>query len=77
MQMNEIAQKIDSLAGDEGLNLSELMQTSVQEGLEQAPGLREVRQRTDRIQGAIEIVQERVEKNLVGDEAPIIKVVYS
>jgi hypothetical protein len=77
LQINEVAQKIDTLAGNEGMNLSELMQISVQEGLEQAPSIREIRQKADRIQGGIEIVQEKIEKELIGEDAPIIKVVYS
>jgi hypothetical protein len=76
-QMSEVMEQITTLAGDKGLSLGELMDISVAEGLEQAPSLREMRKRSDKMQGAIEIVQETIERELVGDETPIVQVVYS
>jgi hypothetical protein len=76
-QIQEVAEQISTLAGDKGLNLGELMDVSVQEGLEQSPSLREIRKRSDKMQGAIEVVQQTIERELVNDETPIVEVVYS
>jgi hypothetical protein len=70
--VNQIAEQIRSLAGDEGYDFSEL----VQKGLEESPTVQDIRKSTDQVQGATEVMQVIMEKKLGGVDEPVVHVVF-
>jgi hypothetical protein len=70
--VNEVADRIKQLAGDEGYDFSEL----VKKGLEESPSIGEIRESTDEIGGATEVMQILMERKLGGIDEPVIHVTY-
>jgi hypothetical protein len=70
--VNEVADTIKQLAGSEGYDFSQL----VKKGIEEAPSLKDVRQKTDEIQGAAEVMQILMERKFGGVDEPVVHVTY-
>jgi hypothetical protein len=67
-----VAERINDLAGDEGYDFSEL----VKKGLEESPTVSSIREKTDEIQGATEVMQILMENKLGGVDDPVVHVIY-
>ncbi|MBI4598484.1 MAG: hypothetical protein HY737_08820, partial [Candidatus Omnitrophica bacterium] len=70
--VDEVAETIKSLAGDQGYDFSQL----VKKGIEEAPSLKDVRKKADEIQGATEVMQILMEHKLGGIDDPVVHVTY-
>ena len=70
--VSQIAEQIKSLAGDEGYDLSEL----VQKGLEESSTITDIRQSTDEVEGATEVMQMIMERKMGGVDDPIVHVTF-
>ncbi|MGH2667564.1 MAG: hypothetical protein ACRDH5_00310, partial [bacterium] len=70
--INQVAEQIKILAGDEGYDFSEL----VKKGLEESPTIGQIREKTDEVQGATEVMQVLMEHKLGGLNDPVVHVTY-
>ena len=74
--INDVAERISALAGDQGFDFSKLMEIGVGKGLEKSDSIRSIRKKTDAVQGATELMQLLMEKKLGGLDDPVIHVIY-
>jgi hypothetical protein len=70
--LGEVAERITALAGDEGYDFSQL----VKKGIEEAPSLKDIRKKTDQVQGTTELMQLLMEQKLGGVDDPVVHVIY-
>jgi hypothetical protein len=70
--VDQVATTIKQLAGSEGYDFSQLMR----KGLEESPTLKDVRQKTDEVQGATEVMQILMERKLGGLDEPVVHVLF-
>ncbi|MBI3011387.1 MAG: hypothetical protein HYY58_02710, partial [Candidatus Omnitrophica bacterium] len=72
-QINDVSDHIKSLAGDNlGMDFTQIMGKA----LEENASLRDVRKKTDAVQGATEVMQIIMERKLGGIDAPVVHAVY-
>jgi len=67
-----ISQSLTNLAGNDGYDFSEL----VKKGLEESPTIGAIREKTDEVQGATEVMQILMENKLGGVDDPVVHVTY-
>jgi len=70
--INEVADRITQLAGEDGYDFSEL----IVKGLEESESVKDIRKKTDQVQGATEVMQILVENKLGGVDDPVVHVLY-
>jgi len=70
--INQVADSIKTLAGDQGYDFSQL----VKKGLDESPNLKQIRKKTDEVQGATEVMQILMERKLGGVDDPVVHVTY-
>ncbi|MBI3324566.1 MAG: hypothetical protein HYZ92_04730, partial [Candidatus Omnitrophica bacterium] len=68
--VSEVAERIKQLAGEEGYDFSQL----VKKGMEEAPSIKDIRKKTDEVQGATELMQVLMERKMGGIDAPVVHV---
>jgi hypothetical protein len=66
--VNDIAQRLDAIAGEEGFDLSALLE----EALGESPTIKEIRNKTDNIQAVIHLLQMLFEAKFGGLDTPIV-----
>jgi len=66
--VDEMRDQFMSFAGDEGYDFKTLLET----GLEDSATISDIRNATDEVQGATEVMQKIVEQKLGGEDAPIV-----
>ncbi len=74
--INDVAERISALAGDEGYDFSQLMEMGVEKGLEKSDSIQNIRKKTDTVQGATEVMQLLMENKLGGIDDPVVHVIY-
>ncbi|MCK5451319.1 MAG: hypothetical protein KAI70_06105, partial [Candidatus Omnitrophica bacterium] len=67
-QVDDIATQLNILAGDEGYDLS----TMLEKKLSESPTIIEIRTKTDNIKGAVSVMRDIVQQKLGGTDEPII-----
>jgi hypothetical protein len=70
--VNELADKVNSLVGEEGYAFGELLE----EGLSQSPTVSEVRSKVDETMGIVDLLQLLFERKLGGRDDPVVHVIY-
>ena len=70
--VNNIADQIQLLAGDQGYDFSEL----ITKGLDESKSIGDIREATDEVQGATEVMQILMENKLGGLDDPVIHVTF-
>jgi hypothetical protein len=70
--VSQIAEQIRALAGDEGYDFSQL----VKKGLDESSTIKDIRESTDEVQGATEVMQVIMESKLGGVDDPVVHVLY-
>jgi hypothetical protein len=66
--VNEISDKLSTLAGDEGYDLSTLLESAINE----SPTVKDIRGRTDAINSVVDILQQIFEQKFGGVDTPFI-----
>ncbi|HAJ57346.1 MAG TPA: hypothetical protein DCL35_06215, partial [Candidatus Omnitrophica bacterium] len=66
--LNEVAEKLKTMVSDEGWDISSM----IEEALGESPTIREIRGKTDVIQGVITLLQELFEAKLGGLDTPVV-----
>ena len=66
--VDEMREQFMNFAGEEGYNFQTLLET----GLEESATIADIRDTTDRVQGATEVMQKIFEQKLGGEDAPIV-----
>jgi len=74
--INDVAEQLNTLAGDQGYDFSQLMQIGVEKGLEKSESIKDIRKKTDTVQGATEVMQMIMENKLGGIDEPVVHVIY-
>ena len=74
--IDQVAERINTLAGEEGYDFSQLMEIGVEKGLEKSETVKEIRKKTDAVQGATEVMQIIMENKLGGIDAPVVHAIY-
>ena len=74
--VNDAAQTIQKLAGNEGYSLGEIVKIGVSEGVEKSKTVQQVRKTVDQVQGATEIMQILMERKYGGVDEPVVHVLY-
>jgi len=66
--VDKMREEFINFAGEEGYNFQTLLET----GLEESSTITDIRNTTDEVQGATEVMQKIVEQKLGGEDAPIV-----
>jgi len=66
--VDEMRQEFMNFAGEEGYDFKTLLES----GLSESATITDIRQTTDKVQGATEVMQKIVEQKLGGEDAPIV-----
>jgi len=74
--IDQVADRINTLAGEDGYDFSELMQMGVEQGLEKSETIQGIRQKTDAVQGTTEVMQILMENKLGGIDDPVVHVIF-
>ena len=74
--IGNVAEQLNTLAGDQGYDFSQLMQMGVEKGLDKSESIKDIRKKTDSVQGATEIMQMIMENKLGGIDEPVVHVIY-
>ena len=69
--LNDVANRLRTLAGDKGYDLTKI----VGKALDESATLKDVRKKTDSVQGTTEVMQRILEKEFGGEDAPFAIVV--
>jgi len=66
--VNEISEQFSAFAGEEGYDFSTLLE----KGLSESATVSEIREKTDEVQGATEVMQKVIEQSFGGEDAPVV-----
>ena len=71
--LNELSEQIRTLAGD---NMGQDFTEIIGKALDESASLKDVRKKTDKVQGATELMQVLMEQKLGGVDDPVVHVIY-
>jgi hypothetical protein len=66
--LNEVADKLNALVGEEGFDISSMLE----EALDESPTIKDIRGKTDAIQGVIKLLQQLFEAKFGGLDTPVV-----